>query len=179
VVIKLQAAPVMKTMPSDQIEKSIFVIRDHKVILDSDLARIYGVTTKRLNEQVKRNLRRFPEDFMFQLTETEGEILRSQIATSRLDWGGRRFLPYVFTEHGAVMLASVLNSEVAVQASVQVVRAFISLRRLLSSHSELARKVALLERKYDGQFKSVFEAIRQLITPIEVARRRIGIKAND
>jgi hypothetical protein len=148
-------------------------------MLDSDLARIYGVTTKRLNEQVKRNLGRFPEDFMFQLTETEGEILRSQIATSRLGWGGRRFLPYAFTEHGTVMLASVLNSEIAVQASVQVVRAFIRLRQLLSSHVELAKKVDVLERKYDGQFRSVFEAIRQLMAPTEVIQRRIGIKSND
>ncbi|MEQ1878120.1 MAG: ORF6N domain-containing protein, partial [Bdellovibrionia bacterium] len=141
--------------------------------------RIYGVATKRLNEQVKRNLGRFPQDFMFQLTEADGEILRSQIATSRLDWGGRRFLPYVFTEHGAVMLASVLNSEIAVQASVQVVRAFISLRQLLSSHEELARKVDSLEKKYDGKFQSVFEAFRKLMTSAEVPRRRIGIKSDD
>ncbi len=166
-------------MPNEQIEKSILIVRGQKVMLDSDLARIYGVSTKRLNEQVKRNLKRFPEDFMFQLNESEDENLRSQFATSSLDWGGRRFLPYVFTEHGAVMLASVLNSEIAVESSVQVVRAFINLRRLLSSHVELSRRVDALEKKYAGQFQAVFEAIRQLMVPTEVSRRRIGIKTKD
>ncbi len=169
----------MTLMPNEQIEKSILIVRGQKVMLDSDLARIYGVSTKRLNEQVKRNLKRFPEDFMFQLNESEDENLRSQFATSSLDWGGRRFLPYVFTEHGAVMLASVLNSEIAVESSVQVVRAFINLRRLLSSHVELSRRVDALEKKYAGQFQAVFEAIRQLMVPTEVSRRRIGIKTKD
>ncbi len=166
-------------MPDEQIEKSILVIRGHKVMLDSDLARIYGVTTKRLNEQARRNIDRFPEDFMFQLTEIEEDILRSQIATSSEDWGGRRYRPFVFTEHGAVMLASVLNSPIAVSASVQVVRAFIRLRQLLSSHIELSKKLDALEGKYDGQFRIVFDAIRQLMTSPEIPRRRIGISSKD
>ncbi len=147
-------------------------------MLDSDLARIYGVTTKYLNQQVRRNSHRFPDDFMFQLTEIEEESLRSQIATSKT-YGGRRTRHYVFTEHGTVMLASVLNSVVAVNASIQVVRAFISLRKMLSSHVELAYKLDLLERKYDHQFKVVFDAIRELTLIPEQPRKRIGIKQED
>src|SRR5436190_2210883 len=123
-------------IPSDRIERQIYFFRGHKVMLDTDLA-LYGVSTKRLNEQVKRNRDRFPEDFMFQLTEEEAITLRSQIATSNKR-GGRRTLPYVFTEHGAVMLASVLNNPIAVRASVQVVRAFVRLREMLATHKELA-----------------------------------------
>ena len=149
-------------------------------MLDSDLARIYGVPTKRLNEQVKRNASRFPSDFMFQMTEAEYGSLRSQTATSKKGRGGRRFLPFVFTEHGAVMLATVVDSPVAINASIQVVRAFIRLRQMLSSHTELARKLAALEGKYDQQFKAVFEAIRQLMTPPpEPHRRRIGLHSED
>ncbi len=144
-------------------------------MLDEDLAEIYGVTTKRLNEQVKRNKDRFPEDFMFRLTVEEFAALRSQFATSR--WGGRRYPPNAFTEHGAVMLASVLNSPIAVEASIQVVRAFVRLRELLTSHKELARKLADLERKYDQQFQVVFDAIRKLMEPPpEKEKRRIGFK---
>ena len=135
-------------------------------MLDSDLAAVYGVTTKRLNEQVKRNRKRFPDDFMFQLTKEETEFLRSQIATLKTGRGQhRKYRPHAFTEHGAVMLASVLNSPVALQASVQVVRAFIRLRELLATHKDLATKLAELERKYDSQFKVVFDAIRKLMTP--------------
>src|SRR3989338_758870 len=123
----------MSIIPQEQIEKAILVIRDHRVLFDSDLARIYGVSTKQLNQQVKRNLQRFPEDFMFQLTEIEMESLRSRFATLN-SYGGRRTSPYVFTEHGTVMLASILNSSVAVSASIQIVRAFISLRKMLASH---------------------------------------------
>jgi hypothetical protein len=148
-------------------------------MLDSDLAALYGVTTKRLNEQVRRNLDRFPIDFMFQLTEIEEEILRSQIATSSEGWGGRRSLPYVFTEHGALMLASVLNSPVAINASIQVVRAFTHLRRMVSSHFELSRKLDALEKKYDSQFKVVFDAIRQLTSPPEQPRRKIGFHSDE
>jgi len=115
-------------VPSQRIESRIFFVRGRKVMLDADLAELYGVTTKRLNEQVKRNASRFPGDFMFRLTPDETRILRSQFATSRSGWGGRRVFPYAFTEHGAVMLASVLNSPTAVDASVQVVRAFVRLR---------------------------------------------------
>jgi phage regulator Rha-like protein len=161
-------------IPVERIEKAILSIRGEKVMLDSDLAELYGVETKRLNEQVRRNFHRFPRDFMFQLTAEEAESLRSQIATSNEGRGGRRYLPYAFTEHGALMLANVLNSERAAQTSVQVVRAFVRLRQMLSSNAELARKLAALENKYDAQFKVVFDAIRQLMSPPEPKRREIG-----
>lgn len=143
-------------------------------MLDSDLAELYGVTTGRLNEQVSRNRERFPSDFAFQLTQQEFARLMSQIAISKKGRGGRRKLPYAFTEHGAVMLASVLNSPIAVQASIQVVRAFIRLRELLVSHKELAKRLDELEAKYDKQFAAVFEAIRQLMTPPNEPRREFG-----
>jgi phage regulator Rha-like protein len=162
-------------LPIERVEGVILVIRGEKVILDVDLARLYGVTTSRLNEQVRRNRERFPEDFMFQVTAEESAILRSQIATSR-SHGGRRYLPYAFTEHGAIMAANVLNSERAVQASVQVVRAFVKLRSMLASNAELARKLAELESKYDRQFKTVFEAIRQLMTPPVKKDKQIGFR---
>jgi len=164
-------------IPTEHIEHSILVIRGKKVMLDSDLAVIYGVTTSRLNEQVKRNIARFPDDFMFQLTQEESVRLISQIATSNTGRGGRRKLPYAFTEHGAVMLASVLNSPVAIDASVQVVRAFVKLRQLLASHAELARKLNTLEKKYDAQFMEVFKAIRELMQPTEhPGKRKIGFR---
>lgn len=144
-------------------------------MLDGDLASLYGVTTKRLNEQVKRNARRFPADFMFQMTSSETENLRSQIATSSSgSHGGRRTLPFVFTEHGAIMAATVLNSPRAVQVSIRVVRAFIGLRQLLESNAALARKLAALERRYDGQFAVVFRAIRELTPSRAAPRRQIG-----
>jgi len=169
---KLDQLPVSVEM----IELRIYLIRGRKVMLDSDLAEIYGVTTKRLNEQVKRNRDRFPEDFMFQFTaeETE-ELLRSQIATASKR--NVRFRPYAFTEHGAVMLASVLNSSIAVAASIQVVRAFIGLRSLLAAHKELAQKIAAMEKRYDSRFKIVFEVIRQLLEPPPQPKRRIGFHA--
>lgn len=159
-------------IPGERIEQTILLIRGHKVILDSDIATLYGVPTKRLNEQVSRNRDRFPEDFMFQLTEEEFANLKSQNATS--SWGGRRTLPYAFTEHGVVMLASVLNSPIAVSASIQVVRAFVRLRELLATHKDLAQKLEELEKKYDRKFSVVFEAIRQLMEPPKARRRRIG-----
>jgi hypothetical protein len=143
-------------------------------MLDSDLAALYGVTTKRLNQQVHRNNDRFPGDFMFQLTAQEAENLKLQTATSRLGWGGRRKPHNVFTEHGAVMLASVLNSPAAIAVSIQVVRAFIQLRGLLASHRELARRLDELESKYDSQFKVVFQAIRELMEPPVAPRKQIG-----
>jgi len=165
-------------VPVTRIQSMIYVIRGRKVMLDSDLAELYGVSTGRLNEQVKRNIDRFPEDFMFQLTQEEYEILRSQIATSR-SWGGRRYPPNAFTEHGAVMLASVLNSDIAVQASIGVVRAFIRLREMLASNKELSRRLDELEAKYDAQFKEVFKAIRELMEPPEKEQRRIGFRGSD
>jgi hypothetical protein len=160
-----------------KIEGSIYLIRGHKVMLDSDLAGLYGVSVKRLNEQIRRNVLRFPPDFMFQLTHQEISILRSQFATSRL-WGGRRYLPYAFTEQGVAMLSSVLNSPKAIQVNIQIMRTFVKLRRLMETHADLARKLENLEKKYDGQFKIVFEAIRQLMIPPETKKRRIGFTAN-
>lgn len=148
-------------------------------MLDSDLAEIYGVTTKRLNEQVRRNSDRFPEDFTFQVTEIEQKFLRSQFATFDSYLRLRKYLPYVFTEHGALMLGNILKSAVAVNTSIQVVRAFANLRKLLASHSDLSKKLDLLEKKYDHQFKVVFDAIRQLTIQPEVSKKRIGIKQDD
>lgn len=143
-------------------------------MLDSDLSELYGVTTKRLNEQVRRNLARFPEDFMFQLTEAEAQFLRSQFATSKRGRGGRRYLPYAFTEQGVAMLSSVLGSDRAVQVNIEIMRAFVRLRRMLASHADLARKLQALEKKYDAQCKVVFDAIRELMKPPDPKKRPIG-----
>ena len=161
-------------VPVERVERAILLVRGEKVILDVDLAALYGVTTTRLNEQVKRNQERFPADFAFRLTKDEFTNLISQFATSSSQHGGRRRLPLVFTEHGAIMAANVLNSKRAVQASVEVVRAFIRLRQILASNAELARKLSDLERKYDAQFKVVFDAIRKLMSPPEPQRKQIG-----
>ena len=164
-------------IPVERIERTILRLRGHTVMLDTDLAALYGVTTKRLNEQVKRNAKRFPPDFMFQLTQKEYADLRSHIATSRpAAHGGRRHLPYVFTEHGAIMAASVLNSSRAVQVSIVVVRVFVRLRQMLQSSVELTRKLRALEMKYDGQFEIVFQAIRELMAPPAAPRKRIGFR---
>jgi hypothetical protein len=163
-------------VPAERIERAILSVRGFRVMLDSDLAEIYGVKTKVLNQAVKRNPDRFPEDFMFRLTSEETGRLRSQSVTSKTGRGGRRYLPFVFTEHGALMLANVLNSPGAVKASVLVVRAFLRLRRLLETHEELARKVAELERKYDSQFLVLFDAVRRLMAPPAKARPRIGFR---
>jgi hypothetical protein len=163
----------MSLIPVERIERAILSIRGEKVMLDSDLAQLYGVETRRLNEQVRRNPERFPPDFVFQLTSEEFNHLRWQIATSS-SYGGRRYLPYAFTEHGALMLANVLNSERAAQTSVQIVRAFVRLRQMLASNAELARKLEALESKYDRQFKVVFDAIRRLMSPPQTKRREIG-----
>jgi hypothetical protein len=162
-------------IPVEVIEKKILLIRGHKVMLDADLAVLYGVTTKRLNEQVKRNRNRFPEDFMFQLTEKEKvEVVANCDHLKRLKFSPN--LPYAFTEHGAIMLATVLNSPIAVHASIQVVRAFVRLRKIIASNKELALKIEELEKKYDVQFKVVFEAIRELMTPPEPKHRCIGFR---
>ena len=163
-------------VPLEWVERTIFILRGRRVILDSDLAAPYGVSVGIFNRAVKRNAARFPPDFVFQLTHEENEALRFQIGISNAGRGGRRYLPYAFTEHGAVMLASVLNSKVAVEASIQVVRAFIRIRTILAAHKELAGKLEELERKYDARFKVVFEAIRRLMRPElpEPPRRPIG-----
>lgn len=159
-------------IPVERIERSIFFVRGHKVMLDSDLAKLYGVATKALNRALVRNRDRFPEDFVFQLSKDEVENLRSQIGTSR--WGGRRYLPYAFTEQGVAMLSGVLRSKRAVQVNVEIMRTFVRLRQLLASNSQLARKLDALEKKYDAQFKVVFDAIRQLMTPPEPKKRKVG-----
>ena len=160
-------------IPIERIERAILFIRGEKVMLDLDLAAIYGVTTGALNQAVKRNLGRFPPDFMFQLTEKEKtEVVTNCDNLARLKFSPH--LPYAFTEHGALMLANVLNSERAAQTSVMVVRAFVRLRQLLSSNTELARKLEALEKKYDAQFKVVFDAIRQLMSPPAKPKREIG-----
>ncbi len=180
--LKRTAETANSLIPSERIEQRIFVVRGQRVMLDSDLAELYGVTTKRLNEQVKRNFGRFPPDFAFQLTPDETEILRSQFATSSWRHGGRRSLPYAFTEHGAIMLASVLNSERAVEASVFVVRAFVKLRSLLATHKEIAQKLTELERKltgHDEDIKTLFVAIRQLMAPPDPKTKRIGFHCQE
>jgi len=165
-------------IPVDRIEKAILLVRRQKVMLDADLAGLYGVETRVLVQAVKRNLERFPEDFMFQLSREEFAVLRSQSVTSS-DWGGRRYTPYAFTEQGVAMLSSVLRSQRAIQVNIEIMRAFIRLRQMLASHAELARKLDALEKKYDAQFKDVFEAIRQLMAPPEPKRRAIGFRKED
>lgn len=160
-------------VPIERIERSILLIRGQKVMLDADLAELYGVLTKVLNQAVKRNKERFPVDFMFQLTKEEkDEVVTICDHLKRLKFSPT--LPYAFTEHGAIMLATILNSPVAVRASIQVVRAFVRLRQMLASNAELARKLDGLERKYDAQFKVVFDAIRQLMAPPEPRKKKIG-----
>jgi hypothetical protein len=160
-------------MPIERIDRAILVIRGHKVMLDADLANLYGVEPKVLNQAVKRNIVRFPADFMFQLTAEEVDRLRSQFVTSS-SWGGRRYLPYAFTEQGVAMLSSVLRSQRAVQVNIEIMRAFVRLRQMLQQNADLARKLALLEKKYDAQFRAVFDAIRELMKPPEKTKRRIG-----
>jgi hypothetical protein len=162
-----------------RVESLILPVRGEKVILDSDLARIYGVPTRRLNEQVKRNFERFPRDFMFRLSTREFNSLMSQFATSKIGRGGIRKLPNVFTEHGAIMAANVLNSPKAIQMSVYVVRAFVQLRGRLWQNRELARRLQDLERKVDeqgGELHELFEAIRRLMTVPERPARQIGFQ---
>jgi len=173
-------------VPTDRIAQSILILRGHRVILDSELAALYGVSTKRFNEQVRRNRGRFPADFMFQLTLEELAVLRSQIATLKGGRGQhRKYLPYAFTEHGAIMAATVLNSPRAVEMSAYVVRAFVHLRELLSSNRELARRFAELEARldkkltqHDQAIAAILSAIRQLMNPPQPKRRPIGFTAD-
>ena len=161
------------------VESKILILRGHKIILDSDLAELYGVSVKRLNEQVKRNAERFPADFMFQLSAREHDYLKSQIATSKQRRGGRRYPPYAFTEHGAIMAATVLNSGRAVEMSVFVVRAFVRLRETLSRNRQVAAKLAQLERKLKGHdtvIQDLIDAIQELMSPEPSKQRPIGFK---
>jgi hypothetical protein len=160
---------------TQRIERSILLIRGHKVILDDDLAELYDVQTKVFNQAVKRNRNRFPSDFMFQLTDREYHSLRSQIVTLNSGRGRhRKYLPYAFTEQGVAMLSSVLRSNRAVKVNIEIMRAFVRLREVLATHKDLAAKLEVMEKKYDAQFKVVFDAIRQLMIPPEPRKRKIG-----
>ena len=165
-------APEQQIVPREVIERRIYLIREHKVMLDSDLAELYGVETFNLNKAVKRNLDRFPQDFMFQLTEEEANVLRFQIGMSKpRGRGGRRYLAYAFTEQGVAMLSSVLNSGRAVQVNIAIMRTFVRLRYLLATHKDLAAKLEAIEKKYDKQFKVVFDILRQLTEPSPVPEK--------
>ncbi len=158
-------------LPTEEIQQHILFIRGEKVMLDAHLALLYGVETKALIQAIKRNLDRFPTDFMFQLTQDELQILRSQFVTS--SWGGRRYAPYVFTEQGVAMLSSVLSSKQAIQVNVEIIRAFVRLRQLTATHKELRDKLDALEKNYDKKFGVVFDAIHQLmITPKPSEKKR-------
>jgi len=161
-------------IPKETIQNKILLIRGKKVMLDQQLAALYGVQTKNLNKAVKRNSSRFPDDFMFQLNKKEADILRFQLGTSKFGSGGRRYLPYVFTQEGIAMLSSVLKSERAVQVNIQIMRAFVKLRELMSSHAALRNKIEEMEKKYDYQFRVVFDAIKRLIDPPEKPKTPIG-----
>jgi hypothetical protein len=165
---------VTNILPRERIERSILLIRGHKVLLDADLAELYGVETRALLQAVSRNQKRFPKDFMFQMSKEEYELLRSQIVISKKGRGGRRYLPYVFTEQGVAMLSSDLRSERAVQVNIEIMRAFVRLRELVATHKDLARKLEALEKRYDAQFKVVFDAIRELMAPPTPKKRKIG-----
>ncbi len=166
-------------IPSERIEHAILLIRSQRVMLDSDLAELYGVETRALVQAVGRNKDRFPEDFMFQLTREEFSCLRSQIVTSNEGRGGRRYPPYAFAEQGVAMLSSVLRSARAVQVNIEIMRAFVRLRQLIASNAELSKRLDELEKKNDQQFKVVFDAIRQLMTPPEPPRRRLGFPVKE
>ncbi len=175
------ARPTEALIPVELIERRIYLIRDHKVMLDRDLADLYQVKTSYLNRQVKRNLDRFPEDFMFQVNDEEAEALRCQFGISKPGGrGGRRYLPYAFTQEGVAMLSSVLRSERAVLVNVAIMRAFVRLREILISNKDLANRLDSLEKKYDSSFRVVFEAIRKLMgPPSDPNRRHIGFRTGD
>ena len=161
-------------IPAERIVSKIYIIRNRKVMLDKDLSELYGVKTKSLNLAVKRNLKRFPEDFMFKLSKEEFKNLRSQIETS--SWGGTRYEPLVFTEQGVAMLASVLNSTRAINVNNQIIRTFVKIRELLATNEALQRKVIEMERKYDGKIKEVFDTIGLLLSDKIKPKKEIGFK---
>ena len=162
-------------VPMEIIKGKIYLIRGQKVLLDNDLAEMYGVETKNLNRAVKRNMSRFPDDFMFQLTNEEAAGLRFQFGTSKTTGsGGRRYSPYVFTEQGIAMLSSILNSDRAVQVNIAIMRAFVQMRELATSNRVIAKRIDELEQKYDAQFRVVFDAIREMIEKPAKGARKIG-----
>ena len=165
-----------------RVASKILILRNQKVILDADLAELYGVSVKQLNQQIKRNTHRFPPDFLFTLTKAEHEILRSQIVTSNSGRGGRRYLPYAFTEHGAIMAATVLNSKRAIEMSIFVVRAFVQMRQALVINQHVVSKLAELESRldsHDTEIQDLVEAIQELLTPLPANHRRIGFELPD
>lgn len=175
----LKMAPLCRPVPAPlaapmHVDQKILLLRGERVLLDAALAELYGVETKAPVRAVKRNASRFPSDFMFQLTADEVANLRYQLGTSSSAHGGRRYAPYAFTEQGVAMLSSVLHSPRAIAVNIEVMRAFVRLRAMLSTHADLARKLATLEKKYDSQFRMVFDAIRELMTPPGKPKRRIG-----
>ena len=161
-------------IPQQIIESKILILRGKKVMLDRDLAALYSVETKMLKRAVKRNIERFPDDFMFQLIKEEFDNLRCQNGTS--SWGGQRYLPYAFTENGVAMLSSILNSKRAIQVNIQIMRTFTKIREMLATRKELRQKIGEIEKKYDHQLKVVFDAIRQLMSPPEAKKRKVGFK---
>ena len=172
--------PKDSLIPDDIIIGKIYIIRNQKVMIDSDLAILYQVETKRLNEQVNRNQDRFPEDFMFQLTTDEFENLKSQIATS--SWGGRRKLPYAFTENGVAMLSGVLNSPTAINVNIQIIRIFTKMRELLLTHKDILIQLSKMEKRignHDEQISLIFRYLKELLTPPQSSRRRIGFRRKD
>ncbi|OHB72380.1 MAG: DNA-binding protein [Planctomycetes bacterium RBG_16_43_13] len=166
-------------IPQEIINSKILIIRGKKVMLDRDLAGLYGVDTRALNQAVRRNINRFPEDFMFQLTKEEMDNWKSQIVISNKDKMGLRKRPYAFTENGVAMLSSVLNSERAISVNIQIMRTFTKIREMLATHKELKQKIEEMERKYDAQFKIVFDAIRQIMAPPETKEKKIGFRVRE
>jgi len=173
-MVKRITQKVLATISRERIISKIFLIRGTKVMIDRDLAELYRVSTSNFNKAVKRNAKRFPKDFMFQLNKKEYDNLRFQIGTSR--WGGRRYLPYVFTEQGVAMLPSVLNSERAIQVNIQIVRTFVRLRELLATNEKLRRKIENMEMKYDKQLKAVFEVMKYLVAEKIKPKEQLGFK---
>jgi hypothetical protein len=167
-------------VPTETIISKIVILRGEKVLLDRDLAELYGVKTKALKQAVRRNIRRFPDDFMFELTKEEFQNWRSQFVTSSSpQWGGARYKPMAFTEQGVAMLSSVLNSNRAIEVNIAIMRAFVQLRKMISSHADLERKLVALEKKYDQQFRVVFDAIRALMSPPEKRQKKIGFEVKE
>jgi phage regulator Rha-like protein len=173
----MQTPSKNSVVPNALISQKIFFVRGTRVMLDADLAQLYGVATKNLNKAVKRNANRFPSDFMFQLSSNEMRNLRFQIGTSKRGQGGRRYAPYAFTEQGIAMLSSVLRSSRAVQVNVAIMRTFVRLREMLATHEELRRKIDAMERRYDARFQVVFETIRQMLATPVPKKKTIGFHA--
>lgn len=173
-VDRMPASPALR-VPAERIERSILFVRGQKVILDRDLAQLYGVETRVLNQAVRRNIRRFPPDFMFQMNPEEFSKWKSQIVMSKKERMGLRRRPLVFTEQGVAMLSSVLGSDRAIDVNIAIMRAFVRLREMMATHKELSQKIEELEKKYDAQFRAVFDAIRELLQPAPIpSKRRIG-----